>query len=138
MRSNRELASAYLRDAEYSYEEALNAFNKGLYHRVIRRCQEAVELALKALLRYLGVEYPKSHDVSPLLYKIKDLLPDFIKDSLDFISHLSLELSMERGPSFYGDENKALPPARLYNKTYAESKLHDTRKLLDIIQKAIE
>jgi len=31
--SNRELALAYLEDAEYAFEEAMMAYNKRLFHR---------------------------------------------------------------------------------------------------------
>ena len=137
MKSNKELAKAYIEDAEYSYKEALNAFKNKFYHRVIRRCQETVELSLKALLRYMGIEYPKNHDVSPLLYKFADKLPEKIRNSLDFISKLSLELAMDRGPSFYGDESRIIPPRRLYDKDYAEIKLKETKILLDLIKKVI-
>jgi len=135
--SNKLLAKAYLRDAEYSYREALKAYEDGLYHRVIRRSQEAVELSLKALLRYFTVEYPRSHDVSPVLYRIKDILPSAIKNNIQFISNLSLKLSIERGPAFYGDEDRAIPPSKLYNKNYAETILRDVGRLLSIIKEAI-
>ena len=136
-RSNKDLAIAYFEDALYSYKEALDAFKNNLYHRVIRRCQESVELSLKALLRYIGVEYPKSHDVSPLLYKFKDKIPENMREYLDFISKLSMELAMDRGPSFYGDENRRLPPKKLYSREYAEAKLNETKKLLDLIKEAL-
>ena len=48
MSSNRELAEAYLEDAEYTLGEAKMALERGYYHRAVRRAQECVELCLKA------------------------------------------------------------------------------------------
>jgi len=54
MSSNRELAEAYLEDAEYTLEEARGALERGYYHRAVRRAQECVELCLKAVLSCTG------------------------------------------------------------------------------------
>lgn len=67
MTSNRELAESYLEDAEYSLEEAKEAYKRELYHRVVRRCQECVELSLKATLRLLGIEYPKTRELDEVI-----------------------------------------------------------------------
>lgn len=58
---------AYIRDARTIYDEARESFARGHYHRVVRKCQEAVELGLKGLLRLVGIEYPKSHRVGAIL-----------------------------------------------------------------------
>ena len=61
------MARAYIEDAEYSFSEAKVAFEKGIYHRAVRRAQECIELSLKAILRLVGIEYPRQHDVSIVL-----------------------------------------------------------------------
>lgn len=96
MTSNWELAESYFNDAKYSLVEAKNAFKASMYHRSIRRCQEAVELSLKAILRLCGVEYPKDHEVSLLIYKIKDKLPKWFTGHLKRISEISISLSIQR------------------------------------------
>jgi len=58
------MAKAYIEDAEYSLKEARTAHSAEVYHRSVRRAQECIELSLKAILRLLGIEYPKQHDVS--------------------------------------------------------------------------
>ena len=138
MTSNKELVKSYLRDAEYSFEEARKAFEAGLYHRSIRRCQEAVDLSLKALLRYLSIEYPRVHDVGSLLYKIIDKLPREIRDEVDFISRLSMELASDGGPAFYGDENRLIPPNKLYTREYAFKRINDVGRLLNIVFKVVK
>lgn len=56
---NVDIAKAYIKDAEIILEEARESFQKGYYHRTVRKCQESVELALKGLLRLKGIEYHK-------------------------------------------------------------------------------
>jgi HEPN domain-containing protein len=40
---------------------------RGVWNGVVRRGQEVVENSLKALLLYLGAEYPRIHDPAPVL-----------------------------------------------------------------------
>lgn len=56
MRSDR-LCYAYIKDAKTISEEARESLSKGHYHRTVRKCQKAVELAIKGLLRFVGIEY---------------------------------------------------------------------------------
>lgn len=120
MTSNRELAESYLEDAEYSLEEAKEAYKRELYHRVVRRCQECVELSLKATLRLLGIEYPKTHEVSGALIKIAGKLPNWFRRELDEVINISTALAIQRAPSFYGDELRKLPPKRIYRREDAK------------------
>ena len=53
------------------------------YSDVVREAQEAVELALKAALRAVGVEPPKVHDVGPLIVEYRDRLPGGVKKEAD-------------------------------------------------------
>ncbi len=68
MRSDR-IGYAYIKDAKTIAEEAGESLSKGHYHRTVRKCQEAVELAIKGLLRFVGIEYPKSHRVGAILFE---------------------------------------------------------------------
>ena len=53
------------------------------YSDVVREAQEAVELALKGVLRILGVEPPKIHDAGPLLLEYRNRLPISIQPDAD-------------------------------------------------------
>ena len=55
------MAREYVRRAEATLEEARRTFEKGDNPLTVRRSQEAVELSLKAALRFLGIEYPREH-----------------------------------------------------------------------------
>jgi len=60
--TNFEAGERLLREAEEYLEEMQRASARGSWNIVIRRSQEVVELSLKALLKIMGVEYPKVHD----------------------------------------------------------------------------
>jgi len=59
-----ELAKSNIRQALERLRHAKEAFEEGNYPFTVRQSQEAVELALKASLRLVGIEPPKWHDVA--------------------------------------------------------------------------
>jgi len=61
------MARSHLRQAAERVRHAEEALTNGNYPYVVKQCQKAVELALKAALRIVGVEPPKWHDVGPVL-----------------------------------------------------------------------
>jgi HEPN domain-containing protein len=77
----------------------------GLHADVIRESQEVVELALKGLLRLVGLDPPKEHDVSKLMTREQSRLPKVITDHLPEIRRMSKRLRRERELAFYGDED---------------------------------
>jgi len=134
------MARGYLDDAEYSLYEAEEALAKKMYHRTVRRAQESVELSLKAVLRLLGMEYPREHDVSDALVEIAHIreLPDWFRFELETISIASKRLAGERGPAFYGDENAFIPPRELYSKEDAEKAIDSARKIHELSKKLFQ
>ena len=70
--TNRDLARSYIWKAETRLDvlEVLN--RKGNFSDVVREAQETVELALKGMLRAVGIEPPKYHDVGGLLLEHRD------------------------------------------------------------------
>jgi HEPN domain-containing protein len=127
-------------DAQYSLKEAENAAQTKNYHRAVRRAQEAVELCLKSTLRMLGVEYPKKHDVSAALQRAAKgkNLPPWYSECIPKLTLVSKKLVEDRGPSFYGDETLAKPPASLYDEKDAESAVKDARYVLKTTKKFID
>lgn len=55
-----------------------------------------MELALKGILRKIGVEPPKQHDVGYLLIEYKDKLPKEVADKVDELASISKWLRKER------------------------------------------
>ena len=69
-----EMARSFFRRAKIVLREAERLQEDEAWNLVVRRCQEAVELALKGLLRAAGAEVPKIHDVSGALRRNLDRL----------------------------------------------------------------
>jgi len=92
MRS-KDMALDYMERALRCLEEAELAFSKEDYAGTVRRSQEALELASKAILRVSGIEYPRENDVSPVLEAEKDRLPNPIIENLEAVIRLSSELA---------------------------------------------
>jgi HEPN domain-containing protein len=135
-----DMALSLFIDAEYSLKEAENALQTKSYHRAVRRAQETVELCLKSALRLLGVEYPKKHDVSAALKRaiIGKHIPQWFTESIPRFALVSKRLAEDRGPSFYGDETLAKPPASLYSEKDAESAIEDARSVAEATKKLMD
>ncbi len=102
---NTEIARGYLGDAKIIFDEAKESLAKKHYHRTVRKCQEASELALKGLLRFLGVEYPKSHRLGKILLD-SNLKYEIDSDTLGKLADISDQLAIDREISFYGSEEE--------------------------------
>ncbi len=70
---------------------------------VIREAQEIVELALKGILRQIGIEPPKWHDVGGMIEQYRDRLPPSVASRSSELARISARLRKEREFSFYGD-----------------------------------
>jgi len=65
--TNPDLAKSYLKKATDRLDILELLINKRAYSDVVREAQEIVELALKGMLRAVGVEPPRLHDVGGML-----------------------------------------------------------------------
>jgi HEPN domain-containing protein len=129
------MAQAYLKDAEYSLKEARLGLEEKVYHRAVRRAQESTELALKAVLRLIGIEYPREHSVGESLLRARRKLPAWFVSSLPEIVEIEKGLTEQRGPAFYGDERAFIPPENLYNKKDARKAISDASKVLRLCKR---
>jgi HEPN domain-containing protein len=130
------MARSYLRQAREILGEAERHHTAQVWHLVVRRCQEAVELALKALLRASGIEVPHVHDVGIFLVEHRERLPSAVTRHLDRLVSVSRRLRQEREVSFYGDEETDAPPERLYSARDAEEALGEARFVLTLCEGA--
>ncbi|MBW1697379.1 MAG: HEPN domain-containing protein [Deltaproteobacteria bacterium] len=101
--TNQTLAQAYLKKSMDRLDILDLLHGKGAYSDVVREAQEIVELALKGMLRSVGVEPPKYHDVGRLLLSHKDRFDKSIAEKLKKAADISKWLRKERELSFYGD-----------------------------------
>jgi len=131
------MARSYLRQAEERIRHASEALRSGNFPYVMRQCQEAVELSLKASLRLVGIEPPKWHDVGPVLRQNAGRFPKWFRDKIPRMSSISRKLRREREPSMYGDEETGLPPEQLYTVEDANEALSFATEVYDICSKLL-
>jgi HEPN domain-containing protein len=101
--TNESLARSYLRKASDRLGVLELLLEKEAYSDVVREAQEIVELALKGMLRAIGIEPPKLHDVGGLLHEHRERFTTEIADEVDDLALISMELRKERELAFYGD-----------------------------------
>jgi HEPN domain-containing protein len=101
--TNRDLAAAYLLKAEKRLKALKVLRDEEAHSDVMREAQEIVELALKAMLRAVGVEPPKYHDVGGLLQEHREKFDEHTRGDLSEAAKISKRLRKEREISFSGD-----------------------------------
>ena len=101
--TNASLAESYLKKAMARLSILPILQRKKAYSDVVREAQEIVELALKGMLRQVGVEPPKWHDVGNLLVKKQERFQAAAAQRVARIAAASKWLRGERELSFYGD-----------------------------------
>jgi HEPN domain-containing protein len=114
-----DLAADYVRRAKARLAAVDALFAAESWADVVRESQEVVELALKGLLRAVGIEPPRIHDVSDVLAAEKQRFPKGIQRELDTLAAGSRRLRRDRELAFYGAED--LTPSGFYTKEDAVS-----------------
>ncbi len=130
---NTEAAKSLLNQSIRRIETAERELRGGSLAYSIRSSQEAVELGLKAALRLLGIEYPKKHDVGPVLIKFRDRFPQWFP--VDRLAKISRKLAEKREPAMYGDELSMTPADLLFDKSEAEESLEMAKETYNTVKK---
>jgi HEPN domain-containing protein len=115
-------------------DEAKSLRAKGVWNLVVRRCQEAVELALKSVLVFVGIQPPRVHDVGPTLKEHLEKFPPDFRQHIPHLASISRALRAERELSFYGDEESGVPPETLYTSDDADEALRKAEFVLEKCQ----
>jgi len=125
--NNFQVGKKLLGEAEEYYEEMLRAYERGSWNVVVRKAQEVVELSLKGLLKIMGVEYPKEHDVGDVFAQACGEKRIGIKtETLEQVRRISAELARERAPAFYMD--------RLYSEEQALEAKEAVGRVLETVR----
>jgi HEPN domain-containing protein len=125
------LARSYFEKARKRLRALVTLFEEEAYSDVVREAQELVELALKGMLRFVGVEPPKQHDVGRLLLQHRERLPAAVAAAADRLAAISRRLRKEREFAFYGDED--FIPTDEYTRDEAASALEDARFVVGLL-----
>ncbi len=132
------LAFSYITQAEERLDLAKTEYERKKYNIVVRLCQEAVELSLKACLRLVNIEPPKFHDVGPILKNNTDKFPQWFKEKIDIFASYSRSLRKERELSMYGDEETNTPPELLYSAYDGQQSIKIAEEILEYAKKLYE
>jgi HEPN domain-containing protein len=131
-----EMARSHLRRAQTVLREAERLYEQEVWNLVVRRCQEAVELALKGLLRAVGAEVPKVHDVSGALRRNVQRFPAEVAAEIDALVSASRRLREERELAFYGDEETDTEAEALFSRADADDALETARRVMALCSRA--
>lgn len=129
---NTELARDYIRRATARLQAVDVLFEAESWADVVRESQEIVELALKALLRSVGVDPPRIHDVSDVLEAEAHRLPDEVRDELKTLKGASRDLRRDRELAFYGAED--LTPSGFYSREDGERARTSARRTVELVR----
>ena len=128
----------YFFRAKWCLKEAEMALFEKNYSMCVRRSQESLEMAIKALLRSMAIEYPKGHDVGDSLIYIEKKLPDYLRSEVPFLRSLLTELSRVRGPAFYGYEREGIPASEAFSKEYGSDIFQKVSKIVSLCEKHLK
>lgn len=86
-------------------------------------------------MRLYNIEYPKAHDVGYVLKEYMQLFPKWFRDKIPDIARISRDLSHNKGPAMYGNENSEIPPEELYDEQDAINAIKNTQFIYDLCYK---
>jgi len=130
-----DLARSYLEKATKRRRVLEVLMEEEAYSDVVREAQELVELALKGMLRAVGVDPPKWHDVGPVLLEQAESFSPEVRDQLPRLAEISRWLRKEREFAFYGDID--FIPTDQYSHADAERAMADALEALDVARQVI-
>lgn len=132
-----ELAKDHLARAKSRLTSAQAAMDREEYPDVVRYSQECVEFSLKASLRFRGIEYPHEHDVSDILIEVAENFPKWFREHVEKLARISRNLAVQRGPSTYGEEERGIPPSKLFGEKEASASLADAKTAYDLCSRLL-
>lgn len=133
--TNVTLAQSYLIKVEIRLKAVRLLFREKDYSDVIRESQEIVELCLKGILRFVGIEPPKFHDVGDLVIEHKDRFKGIPLRDLKKAASISKDLRKERELAFYGEID--FIPTEEYSKKDAKKAISDVEKVVKLMKKVV-
>ena len=129
---NRTLAADYVGRAAARLRAIDVLYEAGSWPDVVRESQEVVELALKGLLRAVGVDPPRVHDVAEVLEAERGRLPAGLAGDVDRLAAASRTLRRDRELAFYGAED--LTPSDFYKKRDANEARDAARLVVERVR----
>ena len=135
--NNKESAKALVSDAVIILDETQISLELSHWHRAVRKCQEATELAIKGLFRYLGIEYPKSHLLGRVIRRELGRFRFLNSDELNKMAFITDSLTFDREPSFYGSPD-GTPASELFEEDDAREAIENTKWIINAVEKIVK
>ena len=133
--TNTSLAESYLIKARVRLEVLEVYLDKKAYSDVVREAQEVVELALKGMLRQVGMEPPHWHDVGRFVREHRDRFPAVADAGIERLAEVSTALRKERELAFYGAID--FIPTDEYTREQAEQAFDDAAWVVSVASHVI-
>ncbi len=133
--TNLDLAASYLLKAQKRLKVLDLLLSEEDYSDVIREAQELVELCQKGMLRRVGVDPPKWHDVGSIIVENIDRFAPELHEDLRRSAGISKRLRKERELAFYGDID--FIPSEEYCFDDARMVIDEARFLVGLAEKII-
>jgi HEPN domain-containing protein len=129
---NRDLAADHVRRADARLRALDVLFEAESWADVVRESQEVVELALKGLVRSVGVDPPRIHDMADVLLAEQARLPAALAGEVHRLAEASRSLRRDRELAFYGAED--LTPSDFYKRRDAEQARQSARLVVRLVR----
>jgi HEPN domain-containing protein len=126
-----ERANDLLIDAEDFFGAANDLFATSRWSKVCFNCQQAVELALKAILNHLGLE-KRGHDLSFLLDEVCNYQEEFEKfrDAVKILDQYYI-------PTRYANAFYSGPAMKHYTEIQAQEAIKYTENILKLVRRIV-
>lgn len=131
------MSRGFLEQAEDALAHGEASFSRRRWGMTVRRSQEAAEMAIKAALRWVGVEAPRQHDVAEVLRAARGKFPAPFAGELDEFAAWSTDLADKRIVSFYGDERAGQPANALFGEADASAAVSRARRIVASVRRLV-
>ena len=129
---NRTLAADHVRRAEARLKALDVLYEAESWADVVRESQETVELVLKGLLRTVGIDPPRVHDVADVLVAERDRLPTELAGDIERLAAASRSLRRDRELAFLGADD--LVPSEFYQEPDGAEAREDARFVVERVR----
>lgn len=133
--TNGSLAESYLIKVTKQLKILPILLDDEAYSNVVREAQEIVELALKGMLRQVGMEPPHWHDVGRFVREQRHRFAAVSDDEIERLTAVSSALRKERELAFYGAID--FIPTDQYTREQARRAMDDAAWVVSVAERVI-
>src|SRR5712691_316180 len=122
----------YIEEAQGLMALVRLALEQRMWAATVHKSQQCVELFLRGALRLVAVEPARTHDVAAALRSEAARFPEWFRSSIEALATISTKLAGDRGPAFYGDEQRELGPQELFDEEAARRAVRDAEFVAEL------